>query len=134
MIVSSDESLNTNHSYLQLHMSLTVIIFIDDSGDCVLEVDSGSFKWKGWKPDKDKNGQESAENKESENDQPNPEYDEIEQPFSLENVNLQIQKVCVLKVVFFLASKDNLKLISIPRITFSNGRIKKNLQWLNGFP
>ena len=58
----------------------------------MLEVDSGSFKWKGWMPKERKNGEKVNSEKETK-DLQNPEYDVVEQPFCLENVNLKIQKV-----------------------------------------
>ena len=58
----------------------------------MLEVDSGSFKWKGWMPKERKNGEKVNSEKETK-DLQNHEYDVVEQPFCLENVNLKIQKV-----------------------------------------
>ena len=48
-----------------------------------MEVDSGLFRWKGWKPERTMSEEEPV----------NQEYDVIKQPFLLENIHLQIRKV-----------------------------------------
>ena len=87
-----------NNYWLSEIHSITVNRFADDSGDCVLEVDSGSFRWKGWMPKKDDNGETSKVEEEARNGLQNPDYDVVEQPFILDDVNLRVQKASVLLI------------------------------------
>ncbi|XP_065061425.1 ATP-binding cassette sub-family C member 10-like [Rhopilema esculentum] len=62
---------------------------LDESDGSVLEVDSGLFRWKGWKPDRTMSEEEPV----------NQEYDVIKQPFLLENIHLQIRKGDLIGVI-----------------------------------
>ena len=86
-----------------LYRYRTKLIFVDDSEDCVLEVDSGSFKWKGWMPKKDRGGKDSKSDEGVQDALQNPEYDIVEQPFCLENINLKIQKASIVLLVFYVS-------------------------------
>lgn len=63
----------------------------DDGSDSVLEVDSGSFRWKGWMPKKDKTEQNGVDAAQCSS--VDPDYDVVEQPFLLQDISIQIQKV-----------------------------------------
>ena len=84
-----------------LFVVLLLTAFADDSGCSILEVDSGSFKWKGWMPKKYDNGETSKVKEEARNGLQNPEYDVVEQPFILDDINLKVQKASRLLFIYF---------------------------------
>ena len=59
----------------------------DESEENIIEIDNGSFRWKGWQPPKEHSKKDDKTKRHT------SEYDVIEQPFLLEDINLQIRRV-----------------------------------------
>ena len=65
----------------------------DESEENIIEIDNGSFRWKGWQPPKEDSEKDDRAKRHT------SEYDVIDQPFLLEDINLQIRRVMTQKSV-----------------------------------
>ena len=73
------------HSFIR---SLFPSTLLEDTENA-LEIEHGKFRWRGWTNPRDINKKEESLSEYN----PDSEYDEIIEPFSLRNINLQIRKV-----------------------------------------